>query len=193
MEEKIFIYISRFRGECSSEDLTRTGLGRYLKENRLPVPEGNVEIVKSPPYQKPCFKDLPGIFHNVSHSGNWWACAYGRIEMGLDLQQTSAEDKSRLAERFFHPLETAWLGRQPADQFYRIWAYKESYVKYTGEGLSRGLDRFSVVGRLQKERDGEYAVSGASGVCQQEIPFPEEDYRMVLTTKEPVNFLVCRL
>ncbi len=113
--------------------------------------------------------------------------------MGLDLQQVRAEDKSRLAGRFFHPLETDWLSRQPADQFYRIWAYKESYVKYTGEGLSRGLDRFSVVGRPQKEGEGKTGITGVHGVFQQEIPFPEKDYRFVLTTGEPVKYKVCFL
>ncbi len=113
--------------------------------------------------------------------------------MGLDLQQIRAEDKSRLAGRFFHPLETDWLSRQPTDQFYRMWAYKESYVKYTGEGLSHSLDRFCVVGRLQEDEEGKTGITGAPGVCQQEIPFPDKDYRMVLTTGEPVKYIICLL
>ncbi len=86
----------------------------------------------------------------------------------MDLQIRYEGDSEKLARRFFHPSEIAWLEAHGFEEFSRIWAYKESYVKYTGVGLREGLDYFSVT-------DGVHAV-------QTEIPF-REGFWMVLTAE----------
>ncbi|MGI5970978.1 MAG: 4'-phosphopantetheinyl transferase family protein [Oscillospiraceae bacterium] len=96
---------------------------------------------------KPFFTRLPDVHFSVSHSGGYWACAFGPSPVGLDLQIHRECDAMKLSRRFFHPDEDAFLlGRgYKFEDFFYIWAAKESFVKYTGEGIARGLDSFSVV------------------------------------------------
>ncbi|MBR5047649.1 MAG: 4'-phosphopantetheinyl transferase superfamily protein [Eubacterium sp.] len=190
MKEKIYIYICPFPKGTGSGLLTVRGLEEYRKEEDLPEGPEDPEIREGSPHKKPYFQACPEIFHNVSHSGDWWACAYGKEEVGLDLQRKEKKDTKKLAERFFHPREIAWLKDRPDDQFYRLWAYKESYLKYTGTGLVEGLDHFSVI-PSGYGKAGEMKP-GAEGVCQCEIPFPDKDYWMVLTTEKPRE-IICRL
>ena len=62
------------------------------------------------------------------------------------------------------------------ENFCRLWAYKESYVKYTGIGLVKGMDYYSVV-----KPDG--ALTGEEHVWQKQIAFQSECY-MVVTAKQ---------
>jgi len=192
MKEKIHIYICPFPRGTVSGQLTVKGLEKYLKEEQIPYEVPDPDIREGKPYRKPYFHACPEYFHNVSHSGDWWACAYGRVEMGLDLQRKENKDTARIAKRFFHPRETAWLQDRSPDQFYRLWAYKESYLKYTGTGLLKGLDHFSVIPSGSEEGRSEAGEikPGAEHVCQYEIPFPVKDYWMVLTTEKPVEIKV---
>lgn len=70
----------------------------------------------------------------------------------------------RLARRFYHPLEVAWLEKNGYSHFCKLWAYKESYVKYTGVGLIQGMDYFSVISPSG-------ILTGVADVCQQLVAF----------------------
>lgn len=99
------------------------------------------------PGGKPWFPDHPQLHFSISHSGCYWAAALGRQPLGLDLQQHQSCDIPRLSRRFLHPEERDWLearGFSAAD-FFPLWAAKESYLKFTGQGLAAGLDNFSVL------------------------------------------------
>ena len=180
MEKETYIYYHPYDRSIPSGTLTRIGLERYLQESHKRSKNTDPDIRKEASHGKPFFARYKDIFHNVSHSGNWWVCAYGESEIGLDLQKNGRNDNRKLAKRFFHPLEYEWLlGKEPV-QFYRIWAYNESYLKYTGEGLARDMKSFSVIS------DPEDPVNlGAPGVWQKEITFPADDYWMVLTCGQP--------
>ena len=203
----IYIYYHPLDQMTDSAELTIRGLRQYLRDlgayhsqekDLIPgqdknqdriqdlsslVP-GNVEIHRDSPQGKPYFKEYPQICHNVSHSGAWWVCAYGSAELGLDLQKIEEKGRKRvdkIARRFFHIDEVTWLQGQAEEEFYRLWAYNESYVKYKGVGLTRGLDAFSTVRFIDGHAE---PLLGADGVCQQEIPFVEGGYYMVLTSRE---------
>lgn len=99
---------------------------------------------------KPFFAAAPELCFSVSHSGAYWGCAFGRAPVGFDLQRREPCRMEALARRFFHPAETAWLAArewQEAD-FFSLWTAKESFLKYTGEGMVNGLDWFSVLAPL---------------------------------------------
>jgi phosphopantetheinyl transferase (holo-ACP synthase) len=77
-------------------------------------------------------------------------------EVGLDIEDLSVRGgftrarRKGLAERFFSGDETRYLlGNERSEdtddalRFFRIWTAKESYVKYTGGGMSEGLRSFS--------------------------------------------------
>lgn len=96
-------------------------------------------------YGKPYIANDPNIHHNVSHSGNYVACAISDRPIGIDIELLRPIDL-KIAERFFAPDETAYIAK--SDQvcrFYEIWTKKESRVKCEGEGLRKPLPSFSVL------------------------------------------------
>lgn len=80
-------------------------------------------------------------------------CAMGYAPVGLDLQIHGEYKIETLSKRFLHPKENEYLlgrGYSPED-FFDIWVKKESFLKYTGEGLPRGLDSFNVTEKISAE------------------------------------------
>ena len=88
------------------------------------------------------------IYVNLSHSGEYVACAIGDEAVGIDIQKLRGY-KEALAKRYFHKEELACLLNAPTDDkesiFYRIWTRKEAYIKYTGLGMKQDLSLFSVL------------------------------------------------
>ena len=101
------------------------------------------------PDGKPYFKSVPGVHFNLSHSGDYLACAFSDSEVGLDLQEDREPHTSalRIAKRFFTEEEYKALlacsdhGAQ-LTLFYRLWTIKEAYLKYIGCGLRGSLSGF---------------------------------------------------
>jgi len=103
-------------------------------------------------FGKPYFPSHPDVHFSVSHSGGIWICAFADREVGCDVQDHRTNDKPerlcRLAKRWFSGNERRHLeecGYEPAE-FYRIWARKEAYVKFTGAGIGEGkFTEFDVI------------------------------------------------
>lgn len=93
---------------------------------------------------------------NWSHSGDWLLVALGKhVEVGVDLEFLRPRPRAmELAQRFFHPDETAWLlGLPEAAQestFVRLWCAKEAVLKAHGHGIAFGLEKLALA-----ERDGQ--------------------------------------
>ena len=90
-------------------------------------------------------------FFSLSHSGDILICAVSHCNIGADCQVVNIRDIKtcrKIAGRFFSPRENLVLDQLPdddyTDKFFELWTKKEAYVKYTGRGLSEGLDTFSV-------------------------------------------------
>lgn len=80
---------------------------------------------------------------NLSHSGDFAACALSDREVGLDLQ-IPVKTREGLVRRFLTQREREYLDAA-ADRdaaFTELWARKESFIKATGKGLAAGLDSF---------------------------------------------------
>lgn len=81
---------------------------------------------------------------SLSHSGSWVLCSIGRGESGVDVE-TETEAWEEIAERFFLPQEAKFLQKMPPlcrkQAFLCYWTIKESYLKYTGEGLTGDLSK----------------------------------------------------
>ena len=94
---------------------------------------------------KPYIQSREGFYYNLSHSGRYVVIAWGDSEVGVDVQQQDGSVKIQaLAKRFFTEGEQVYI-QQDLPRFYEIWTKKESYLKYTGEGLRRELSSFSVL------------------------------------------------
>lgn len=89
---------------------------------------------------KPYFPEYPDIYFNYSHSPFGILLGLHNKEIGVDIQGRIVY-KERLARRICHPREQERLGQDAgADEILtRLWTAKESYLKYTGEGIRRDL------------------------------------------------------
>lgn len=83
---------------------------------------------------------------NFSHSGKYVICVTGKEAVGCDIQKVKPVH-NRIMKRFFSEEEKnyVWGAKESEKEEYftRIWALKESYLKMTGEGLTRDLKEIS--------------------------------------------------
>lgn len=92
-----------------------------------------------------------GIDFNVSHSSGLVAVALALgddAKVGIDVEKIGKGNEKKLAERWFSPREIEFLesGESLSVDFARIWTRKEAMLKYTGDGIARGIlaaDSFS--------------------------------------------------
>ncbi|MBQ8248870.1 MAG: 4'-phosphopantetheinyl transferase superfamily protein [Clostridia bacterium] len=87
-----------------------------------------------------------GVYLSIAHSHERCLVAVSDSEIGADIEYRSSEEDRliRLAERFFTKEEAEYVKERPSERFYEIWCAKESYIKYTGEGLSCPLSSFCI-------------------------------------------------
>ena len=136
------------------EDIRRQSLGAglllTLALNERGAEWCDARILESP-LGKPYLPDAPDIHFSLSHAGIWVMCALGNAPLGCDVERIG-RGSERLAARFFHPEEQAYLTSFGKDTesawqraFTRIWTRKESLLKATGTGLSVPMNSFSVL------------------------------------------------
>lgn len=119
------------------------------------------------------------MYFNISHSEDCVLVGIADSEIGVDIQYMKPL-KTDLASRCFTEKEQDMYYSAPDEEyvkvFYRIWCLKESFVKFTGNGLREGMNTFSVLDHLKD-----------SGVWQEEYIYAVtlEDYR---TSQEIANF-----
>lgn len=129
---------------------------------------------------KPYFTNYPFYF-NLSHSGDYVACALSGREVGIDIQEHRGASFERVAQRFFSPAEASALmrARDRESYFFQLWARKEAYGKLTGKGILDAAGKNLWSGEPEVELDGVGAVcfeeyDGLPGysmaVCQQLSP-----------------------
>jgi 4'-phosphopantetheinyl transferase len=103
----------------------------------------------SGPHGKP-FLPCSTVNFNVSHSGDYLACAVTRdVPVGIDIERIrDIPELFAIARGHFSPRECEQLEALPASYltrgFFECWTRKEAFVKATGLGLSQGLDHFEV-------------------------------------------------
>ena len=81
------------------------------------------------------------IDFNLSHSGDKVMCVISDRRVGCDVEEIV--ENSGVARRFFAETEAELAADNP-EMFTRIWTLKESFIKTTGEGLSRPLNSFEI-------------------------------------------------
>ena len=117
---------------CAEDHFARTG-GSPQGLSLCRAPEG-----------KPFFSP-GGPRFSVSHSAGIWAAAFSEAEIGLDVQKKRPAEWQSVAKRFFHPEEREFVLALGEEAFFSVWAAKEAYVKFTGEGIGAGFSAFSSV------------------------------------------------
>ena len=149
------------------------------------VPDGNAGTVwagwrkdndRTECARKPYLPGHPQICFNISHSGEYAACAFASIPIGMDLQQHRRAAWERMAERYFSAEDQKRLAAAENAEtlFFRIWTEEESYGKWRGTGLSGSL------GTEKKE-----------GFCTHFSP--EKGYEGAVWAAEPVKICMKRI
>jgi len=101
------------------------------------------------PQGKPYLEHPPGnLYFNLSHSHGLALVAVSRHEIGVDVERVRPFNDLGFAERYFSPGEVESLLSVPEHQrneiFFHAWTRKEAFLKATGEGIARGLERVEV-------------------------------------------------
>lgn len=167
-------------------DHRRQSLGAGLLLQRVMMRYGiSEDKLRVGPQGKP---ECEGLHFNLSHSGRLVACAVGDGPVGCDVEMIREAPK-KVANRFFAEQERAYLQacatkKKYDEEFYRLWTMKESYVKFTGEGMHLPFNAFEILmdDRISVVRGGEvcdchikeYDMSGyAVSVCAKERDFAD--------------------
>jgi len=91
--------------------------------------DGEKITIERNAHGKPYLPGHPQICFNISHSGEYAACAFASIPIGMDLQQHRRAAWERMAERYFSAEDQKRLAAAENAEtlFFRIWTEEESY------------------------------------------------------------------
>lgn len=94
--------------------------------------DGEKITIERNAHGKPYLPGHPQICFNISHSGEYAACAFASIPIGMDLQQHRRAAWERMAERYFSAEDQKRLAAAENAEtlFFRIWTEEESYGKW---------------------------------------------------------------
>lgn len=147
VDESTYVSALKFRSDkvrvtkLAGEWLVRHLLGRFWN-----LGKADFTIVRGE-QGKPYVNGRMGVYFNISHSGDYVVCVVSDSEVGVDIEKIGVA-RMNVARRFFHPLEVCQLesleGERQSDLFFNYWTVKESFLKYTGSGLSCPLSSFEV-------------------------------------------------
>ncbi len=114
------------RGNVASDSFIRFCYGNYrdlcghlhgdLPEDVRVIREGN---------SKPCF-DVDGVYFNLSHSHGVVMVGISHTEIGVDIEKVRPIDRSKFP----------FIEAEDDDKFFEMWTERESYAKFTGEGIA---------------------------------------------------------
>jgi len=102
-------------------------------------------IIEKSPMGKPFLKnskDFKNIDFNITHSGDWVACAIDSGGIGIDIEQIKDINFTEF-EEILSPKETEYINGK-LKNFYQIWTLKESLLKALGVGVNKDLSSFTV-------------------------------------------------
>ena len=148
--EVVQIYIFKEDDGQSVEERLKLAIINYCQNGGFPLNCDRIELkeklqIARTDKGKPYFPKFPQIHFSISHSGAYWVCAVADEPLGVDLQEhvclkgETLEEACvrlrKLAYRFFYLREAEFVERDVYNNFFVVWTAKESYVKYTGQGI----------------------------------------------------------
>ena len=112
-------------------------------------------------YGKPYLLNYPHVHFNISHSGEYVACAVSDKPVGVDIQKIG-EYNCDVAKRVCNEKELEQIENSldKASEFTKLWTQKEAVLKMYGTGIASGdikncLDNHNV----QSQKIDEYWLS----------------------------------
>ncbi len=206
------LYIFDAHTLCSTEDRLKEAVRAYLQDNLSVGADsttcsGSALQIHRTPRGKPYLPCDPNIHISASHSGDYLICAVSNTAIGIDIQEhstlkdeTPAETRIRLrklANRFLHPEEAEYIAPHPDQHFFKVWTAKESYVKYTGQGIDDHFADFSVLPPNcttlpDTDSIGIHAHWSALDVSFYQFKLTQQ-YTVCICTENPAEIRICRL
>lgn len=123
--------------------LQELGYDQLFPHNKDPeqLLEALAASLKKGPYGKPYLTEYPEIHFNISHSGGWAVCALASMPCGVDIQERRPIRSRRMVERTMNAREQRQIleAEDGTGEFIRLWTYKESCIKLSGEGLHQDM------------------------------------------------------
>jgi 4'-phosphopantetheinyl transferase len=113
----------------------------YYALNKHGIDKKDIIIQKSP-MGKPFLKNLKNIDFNITHSGNWVACAIDINNIGIDIEYIKDINLTDFKE-ILSTKEINYIDEK-LENFYQIWTLKESYIKALGVGVYQSLSSFTI-------------------------------------------------
>lgn len=203
--------VSIHDASLSREDFHNLSEEEHLRASRLSQPEARLRFLSSHAalrrllsfyldcpaqelvfaagkYGKPYLSysgglNRPDIQFSLSHSGEFAALAFScSAPVGIDIEKLRPFDKAfSLADRFFHPEETARLSElEPEEQhrlFFRLWTLREAFLKGIGTGFYTAPDSFCI------------AASGPNGPYQITQPLEGQEAWELSPIPAPEGYL----
>lgn len=113
-----------------------------LKYFQIPFSKQHISYGR---YGKPYLRDYSNAYFNISHSGQFVACAVSDCPIGVDIQEIASYHRD-VARRVFSPEELSQIESSPdrSAEFTRLWTQKEAYLKMLGTGFSERLDKITL-------------------------------------------------
>ena len=128
-------------------------LGRILLHNALQKHSIEEYTVEYNSNEKPILISENTMYFNISHSGDYVALALSDKEVGCDIQEIRPYNP-KVAKRNYSKNETDFIEKShnKDESFIRLWALKESVLKFTGMGISGGLSNYDFSPYAVEER-----------------------------------------
>lgn len=104
-----------------------------------------------------------GPHFSLAHSGEIAVCAVYERPVGIDVE-TPRSVNPAMRRKILSPAEKT----RPDGALLATWVAKESYIKYTGEGLKRSMAGFSAVDGAIRDGEGRHLA------CVQRVAHPVE-------------------
>ena len=143
MTFSVYIYEGTTSSEELSHELATDAVRHYCAENGTVFDENSNKWAEEEK-GKPFFTGLP-VHFNVSHSGMLWVCMVGQAPCGIDIQvgkEMNIRKYDKIMQRYFTMNEQIFCEKYGTEGFFRIWAHREAYGKYTGEGFYGNMPDF---------------------------------------------------
>ena len=123
--------------------LQELGYDQLFPQNKDPeqLLEALAASLKKGPYGKPYLTGYPEIHFNISHSGGWAVCALASMPCGVDIQERRSIRSRRMVERTMNAREQRQIleAEDGTGEFIKLWTYKESCIKLSGEGFHQDM------------------------------------------------------
>lgn len=148
--------------QVSDSYIISQGTLRILLSEYLGISPEKVELGRRKK-GKPYSIDDPGLYFNMSNSGNIVVIAFSRdSEVGVDVEQIRLlPDLDEMISSNFTSSEIKFITARPEEmisRFFRFWTVKESYLKATGEGMRLRPDNIEFT--MENEKIRQLSIKG---------------------------------